>query len=71
MDTPPRWSARRVGRSPGGAYVVPPPVMSDREGFFTHSIGFSGGQRRLFCQGQLDPGFSVHTPSSTTQLSRK
>jgi hypothetical protein len=36
-----------------------------------HSIGFSGRQRSLFCQGQLDPWFSGHTLSSTTQLSRK
>jgi hypothetical protein len=38
---------------------------------FAHSIGFSGRQRSLFCQGQLDPWFSVHTLSSTTQLSIK
>jgi putative transposase len=34
----------------------------------SHSIGFSGRQRSPFCQGQLDPWFSVHTLSSSTQL---
>ncbi len=43
----------------------------DFEQLFPHSIGFSGRQRSLFCQGQLDPWFSVHTLSSTTQLSTK
>jgi hypothetical protein len=37
--------------------------------FMDDSIGFSGRQRSLFCQGQLDPWFSVHTLSATTELS--
>ena len=35
MDTPPRWSARRAGEYPGGAYDKrPPPEMCGREGVF-------------------------------------
>src|SRR5262245_25550468 len=36
-----------------------------------HSIGFSGRQRSLFCPGQLDPWFSVHTLSTTTSFAVK
>jgi adenine-specific DNA-methyltransferase len=45
------------------------PVDFDQK--IAHSIGFSGRQRSLFCQGQLDPGFPMHTLSSTTPLVRK
>jgi hypothetical protein len=48
-------------------------ILSDERAYrkFPHSIGFSGRQRGPFCHGQLDPWFSVHTLSSTTQLSIK
>jgi hypothetical protein len=36
-----------------------------------HAIGFTGRQRSLVCQGQLDPWFSVHPLSGTRSLSVK
>jgi hypothetical protein len=32
MDTPPGFSARRVGAWPGGACLIPPPAVDDRPG---------------------------------------
>jgi hypothetical protein len=35
METPPYSSVRRLGRGPGGASLIPPPEVCDRQGVFS------------------------------------